>query len=349
MTGARLSRSLLLLSAGLLWHATAVAHPLAPSLLELRGEGGGRYQVLWKTPLRLPVDVQIEPVLPAQCQPTGAPESRREGTAVATRWTADCGSAGLAGARLGVSGLMPRGTGAVVRVDSEEGGVVQALLTSATPFLTVPEQPSGAGVLGAYLWIGIEHLWFGFDHVLFVLGLLLLVRSAKALLLTVTAFTLGHSVTLSVVALGFVEVPSSLIEVAIAGTLLLLAVELVPRERRSLSLFGERPWRMAFAFGLLHGFGFASALTEVGLPRSELLLALVSFNFGIEIGQLALIAVAIFIALVTRPVAAFIRKSLPRAAGALPRRLPRLAAAYGIGSLSGFWMVQRASTALFGS
>jgi hypothetical protein len=227
--------------------------------------------------------------------------------------------------------------------------VIQALLTSATPFVIVPERPSGAGVVGAYLWIGIEHLWFGFDHVLFVLGLLLLVRSPKALLLTVTAFTLGHSVTLSIVALGFVDVPSSLVEVAIAGTLVLLAVELVPRERRSMSLFGERPWRMAFAFGLLHGFGFASALTEVGLPRSELLLALVSFNFGIEVGQLALIAAAILLLLVARALVSVSSRRLPRVDSTLLRRLPRLAAAYGIGSLSGFWMIERASMALFGA
>lgn len=326
-----LARSLVLLA--LVGQGTATAHPLAPSLLELRGSGG-RFEVLWKTPLRLPVDVQIEPVLPPHCQPTGPPESRREDTGLATRWSVDCGTAGLAGARLGVSGLMPRGTGAVVRVESEAGELVQSFVTSARPFVSVPVRPSAAGLLRDYVRIGVEHLWFGLDHVLFVLGLLLLVRSARGLVMTVTAFTLGHSVTLSVVALGFVAVPSTLVEVAIAGTLFLLALELVPGERRAASLFGAQPWRMAFAFGLLHGLGFAGALTEVGLPRSDIPLALLSFNIGIELGQLALVVAAILAWRGARPLAS-----------ALPRQLPRLASAYGIGSLAAYWTLERASAA----
>jgi hypothetical protein len=335
------TRFLPLLVLALLAPGAAAAHPLAPSLLELRalrGGNGDRFEVLWKTPLRLPADVQIEPALPAHCRPTSPPESRQEDTGVATRWVVECGSEGLSGARLGVAGLMPRGTGAVVRVELGAGELLQSFVTAARPYVTVPAHPSAAGVLRDYVRIGIEHLWFGFDHVLFVLGLLLLVHSRRALLLTVTAFTLGHSVTLSVVALGLVDVPSSVVEVAIAGTLVLLAVELVPGERRSHSLFGERPWRMAFGFGLLHGLGFAGALSEVGLPRAEIPLALLSFNAGIELGQLALIACAFFARALFRPMIS-----------AMPDPLRGYAAAYGIGGLAGFWLVERASTALLGA
>jgi hypothetical protein len=320
------TRFLPLLVLALLAPGAAAAHPLAPSLLELRalrGGNGDRFEVLWKTPLRLPADVQIEPALPAHCRPTSPPESRQEDTGVATRWVVECGSEGLSGARLGVAGLMPRGTGAVVRVELGAGELLQSFVTAARPYVTVPAHPSAAGVLRDYVRIGIEHLWFGFDHVLFVLGLLLLVHSRRALLLTVTAFTLGHSVTLSVVALGLVDVPSSVVEVAIAGTLVLLAVELVPGERRSHSLFGE---------------GFAGALSEVGLPRAEIPLALLSFNAGIELGQLALIACAFFARALFRPMIS-----------AMPDPLRGYAAAYGIGGLAGFWLVERASTALLGA
>ena len=335
MNPGRAAHLLLLLAIGLLDQTTATAHPLAPSLLELRAEAAGGFAVVWKTPLRMAVGMQLDPVLPERCQATTEAESRAEGTAFVMRWRVDCGDAGLTGARIGVTGMIPRGPGAVVRVERASGAIVQGYVTAGQPFLSIPEVPSRADVLRNYLRIGAEHLFFGLDHVLFVLGLLLLVHSRRALLLTVTAFTLGHSVTLSLAALELLEVPSRWVEVAIAGTLVALAFELVPRAgpARSSALFGQRPWRMAFTFGLLHGLGFAGALNEVGLPHSEIPLALLSFNLGIEVGQLALVAAALLAALAARPVVA-----------ALPPRLPLLrVAAYGIGGMAAYWMIERVS------
>lgn len=328
---------LALVAAALLAAGPAFAHPLAPSLLQLRNTEGSRFTVVWKTPLRRPVGMELEPVLPERCRAISPPESRREQSAAVTSWSVDCGG-GLAAARVGVSGMAPRGPGAVVLVELASGARVQGVVTAGRPFLSIPEAPSAAAVVRSYLQMGAEHLWFGLDHVLFVLGLLLLVRGPRALLLTVLGFTLGHSVTLSLVALGWIHVPSRLVEVAIAGTLVLLALDLVRSGpgpgSGSGSLFGERPWRMATAFGLLHGLGFAGALAEVGLPPSEIPLALLCFNVGIEIGQLTLIALAIAVSRGARP---FLSP--------LPPRLPRLAAAYGIGSLAAYWMLERAVAA----
>ncbi len=317
--------------------AGAAAHPRAPSLLELRETDAatGHFDVLWKTPLQRPAGTLHEPVLPEACRALGAPERRAEATALVTRFAVACGPGGLRGGGVGVSGLEPRGAGAVLRVELADGEVLQQLLTAGSAIVAVPEVPSRLGVLGDYLRLGVGHLVFGIDHVLFVLGLLLLVRGPRALVLTVTAFTLGHSVTLSIAALGHSPVPSRWAEVAIAATLLALAVELVPREGRSFAGFRERPWRMAWAFGLLHGLGFAGALSEIGLPRGEIVTALVAFNLGIELGQLGLVAVALAAA-----------RALRGPAQAVPSAWRAHAAAYGLGGLAGYWAIERTVAAL---
>ncbi|MDJ0866228.1 MAG: HupE/UreJ family protein [Myxococcota bacterium] len=318
---------------GSLLAASAAAHPLAPSLLSLTARGDGQFDATWKTPARLPQAARVEPELPERCHLVSPPRRAREGTGVTTRWTVDCGPGGLAGARVGVRGLVARGAGAVVRVELADGQRVQALVDAARPHVLVPVRASSVAVLADYAGLGVEHLVFGLDHVLFVLGLLLLVRGRRALLLTVTAFTLGHSVTLSIVALGWAAPPSTWVEVAIAATLVCLALELVPRPGVA-SLFGARPWRMAGAFGLLHGLGFAGALSEIGLPHGEIPLALLSFNLGIEIGQLGIVAVALALASLGW-------RLVPRAPHAL-----RWAAAYGVGCLSAYWLVERTAAAL---
>ena len=316
--------------------ATAAhGHPLAPSLLSLEAHGEGRYAVTWRTPTRVPVASRPEPVLPERCRPLSAPRAERSGSALSWRWEVDCGAGGLSGARIGVGGLVARGAGALVRVELE-GGVLQALLSHAEPSVRIPAAPSPLAVARDYLGLGAEHLVSGLDHVLFVLGLLLLVQGRRALLLTVTGFTLGHSATLSWVALGLGRVPAAWVEVAIAGTLVALAAEVVPARAPRRALFGRRPWRMAALFGLLHGLGFAGALAEVGLPHAEVPLALVSFNLGIEAGQLAIVA------------AALLARRLVAPLGAGLAGPARWAMAYGMGLLAAFWAFERASVALAG-
>ncbi|MDJ0786018.1 MAG: HupE/UreJ family protein, partial [Myxococcota bacterium] len=185
-----------------------------------------------------------------------------------------------------------------------------------------------------------HHLVFGFDHVLFVLGLLLLVRGSRPLLYTITAFTVGHSVTLALSVLEIARVNSAWVEVGIALTLVATALEIVPRARRR-SLFGRAPWRVAFAFGLLHGLGFAGALAEIGLPAGEIPLALFAFNVGIEVGQLAIVAVALIAASAITRLFALGETSV----FAQHTRL-RWVAAYGLGALSAYWLFERLGSAL---
>lgn len=308
--------------------AVARAHPLAPCVLEVRETGGGRIDVGWKTPLIRPRDAVLEPVLPARCRALGSPATADEGGGLWTRWTADCGSGGLVGERLGVTGPGSLTLAALVRVTLADGRVVQGVLSPSHPDLIVPPHPRAFDVMRDYGRLGVEHILGGPDHLLFVFGLVLLAGTARRLLATVSAFTLGHSVTLSLAALGFVDFPSRVIEAAIAASVLALAVELA-RRPASPTLMRRYPWAMATTFGLLHGLGFAGALREAGLPAGEIPAALLSFNVGIELGQLAFVLAVL---------------AIGRAAGGLVARMPpwaRRVPVYGMGSLAGYWWLER--------
>jgi hypothetical protein len=185
-------------------------------------------------------------------------------------------------------------------------------------------------VLG-YLRLGVEHILFGIDHLLFVLGLILLVGGLGPLMKTITAFTLAHSITLGLATLGVVRIPQAPVEAVIALSIVFLAAELVRQGRGETGLTARRPWLVAFAFGLLHGLGFAGALSDVGLPPGDVPSALLLFNVGVEAGQLAFVVAAL---------------ALVRAVQSLPapawRRLEGVSA-YAIGSLAAFWVMQRIS------
>jgi hydrogenase/urease accessory protein HupE len=318
---AALGALLLLLGAG-----PAASHPLAPSLLDLREKAPGRIAVLWRRPQLMPVGADPEPVLPPACRTVAPPAEVSQGDALVTRWTVDCGPAGLTGASVAVSGLAEAGSDVLFRVTRADGRSLRTVLRPDAPSFTLPAAQSPAGVAAGYLTLGIEHLLTGPDHLAFVLGLVLLVGGRRRLLGTITAFTLGHSVTLSLAALGFVRLPPAPIEAAIALSILVLAVELA-RERPT--VLGRRPWLMAAGFGLLHGLGFAGALAQVGLPVEEIPLALLSFNVGIELGQIAFVLAILGLGAALRP---------------LLRRLPAWSAAvptYVIGTLAAFWMFER--------
>ncbi len=334
MRGVRIACAVLF---GTLLAAPAAAHRLAPSLLEARELGSGRVEVRWKTPQVQPRGGELQPELPDHCPPVGAARAERGATGVTLRWRVDCGSRGLVGATLRVRGLRESRTAALVRVELEDGRTVQAVLDAERDAFEVPARQGARRVAGEYLALGGGHILGGLDHLLFVLGLVLLVSGRRALVLTVTAFTAGHCVTLSLAALGFVRFSPRPVEFAIALSVLVLAVELAngtrqPRRARA-SLLRRQPWTMALLFGLLHGLGFAGALARVGLPAEEIPLALLSFNAGIELGQLAVVAAVLGGALLLRP--AFARG---------PAWLVR-APAYGIGSLAAFWCFQRAFAA----
>jgi hydrogenase/urease accessory protein HupE len=306
----------------------ALAHGLTPALLSLRELGAGRYEVTWRSSiLRLP-GTNVRPTLPARCHETSTPVAADETERLGFRWTIDCGAAGLAGASIAVEDLALAKIDALLRIERRDGTTIQTVLSARAPSFTVPVEPSRWDVLRGYSGLGVAHILLGPDHLLFVLGLLLLVSASRALVKTITAFTLGHSITLSVAALHVATVPSRPVEVLIALSVLTLAVELA-RDATDGTLLRRFPWAMALLFGLLHGFGFAGALAETGLPSGDIPLALLSFNLGIEAGQLAFVGVVL-------AAGALLTRSLPTAA---PRSLRP--AVYAMGVLSAFWCFER--------
>ncbi len=313
---------------------TARAHPLQPTLLELHERGDGHVEVAWKRSLLRVPGVDVQPVLPPDCQSLAAPEDAVEADSVTTRWTMQCGSAGLVGQRLGFMSLDEAKIDGLVRVTLADGRVVRGVVRAAEPFFTVPERERPLDIVRGYVVIGIQHILGGLDHLLFVTGLLLLVGDTALLVKTITAFTAGHSVTLSLAVLGFVHIPQRPIEVLIALSVFVLAVELSREASGPATLMRRRPWGMALLFGLLHGLGFAGALAEVGLPQADIPLALFSFNLGIEIGQLVFVLALLALGALLRPV----RLHLPRWAEWVP--------VYAMGSLAAFWCFERTAALL---
>jgi len=287
-TVAALAPALASLAATLAFVAPAGAHPLAPSLLELREKKDGVVAVRFRTPRVQSPGAALWPELPPACRARGAPALATDATSATLRWLVDCGPGGLRGGALRVHGLRESGTDALLRAELADGVLVRAVLRPGAETLAIPLHPSRMVVAADYLGMGFGHLLSGIDHLLFVLGLVLLVPGRRHLLAAVTGFTLGHSLTLSLAALGLVRVPPGLVEVGIAASLFWLATRLAqggPAAARH-----PHPWRMPALFGLLHGLGFAGALAQAGLPAGEIPLALFAFNLGIELGQLAVVA-----------------------------------------------------------
>ena len=308
----------------------ANAHPLAPALLELKEESGGQVEVLWKRSSLSVPGSHIEPVVPADCPALSRPRVEEQGVAVLLRWRIDCGAQGLVGRTIRIDGLGPARIDTLVRIELADGRKIQRVLRRAEASMVIPAKASRWTVFSDYMRFGFDHILSGADHLLFVFGLTLLCVGWKPLIQTVTAFTVGHSITLSVAALGYANLPSGPIEVLIAGSVLALAVELA-RDEPEPTLMRRYPWPMALLFGLLHGMGFAGALREVGLPSGEIPMALFSFNVGIEFGQLVFVGALLALAPLAK------RLSIP---------LPQRAAVYVMGSMAAFWVFQRGAAIL---
>lgn len=270
-------------AAMLLRAVPALAHALDPVLFELQERPDGKVDVMWKAPNAKVPGVDLRPLLPTECRQVGEKTTEDHEEAVVSKWVMDCGGS-LVGRTVGVLGL--ESTDALLRIALVSGAVDRRVLGADHASVTIAGEPTRMDVFRDYARLGIEHIAGGIDHLLFVFGLLLLTGGTRLLLATVTAFTLGHSVTLAAAALQLVSVPQAPVEVVIAVTIYILAVELARDAAPGTTLLNRRPWAMAFVFGLLHGLGFAGALKEAGLPANDIPLALVSFNVGIEIGQL---------------------------------------------------------------
>jgi hydrogenase/urease accessory protein HupE len=307
----------------------AGADVFRPAYLELREAGDGRYEVLWKVPaqgesLRLAAEVRF---------PEGTVERSRSpslfaGGAHVERWTIER-PGGLVGQAVRIDGIVGGATDVLVRVERADGTSQVERLLPERPAFTV-SAPAGLGeVARSYLVLGVEHILGGVDHLLFVLALLLIVRGGRRIVATVTAFTVAHSITLVAATLGWVRVPSAPVEAVIALSIVFVAAEVVHGLRGRPGLTARAPWVVAFSFGLLHGFGFAGALAEVGLPQKAIPLALLMFNVGVEVGQLLFVGAVLAL-----------RVLLAR----LPLRAPRwadYAPPYAIGALAMMWVLER--------
>ncbi len=319
----------------LLVSAFASAHEIRPAYLELREEEPGKFSVLWKTPMRGDARLALEPEFSGDSTALTPVTTRSPPGAAIQEWTLR--APGLRGQTLRIVGLEGSMTDALVRIEFADGTKWVQRLTGQVPSARIPVRQSAWSVAGVYLKLGVEHIVFGADHMLFVLGLLLIVKDRWMLLKTITAFTVAHSITLAVATLGYASAPTVPLNAAIALSILFLGPEIVRFWRGQTSFTIRHPWVVAFAFGLLHGFGFASALTGAGLPRTDLPLALLSFNVGVEAGQLSLVVLVLSLERSFH----ILEISWPRWAQALP--------GYAVGSLGAFWTIQRVAMLLAGA
>ena len=321
----------LVLIAGL--SGTAVAHELRPGFLEIRQTAPETYDVRFKVPARGDLRFGLYVRFPEACSNAKEPRSERAGAAIVERFVIVC-PGGIEGREISIDGLAATFTDVVTRVALSDGSVQADRLTPDRPSFSVLVAPTWIDTAWTYFRLGVEHILLGIDHLLFVLALLLLVRDPWMLVKVITAFTVAHSITLALAALGWGQIPQAPVEAVIALSIMFVAAETLRQNRQATDLTVRAPWVIAFAFGLLHGLGFGGALREIGLPQTDVPLALVSFNLGVEAGQLLFVfAVLALKAIVDR---------------ALAIKLPwaRTLTGYGIGSLAAMWFVQRVALML---
>jgi hypothetical protein len=311
----------------------AHAHEVRPGYIEITEVARDSFDIVWKQPVRSAganavAGLGLRPVFPENCARLGDSRMRRLPGALVEKFSLTC-YGGLFGQSVGVEGLQRTITDVLVQLALIEGGRYSLRLTADAPVQTF----SGGGTfLMAYFGLGVEHLVLGLDHILFVLGLVLLVQGWRSLIRVITAFTLAHSLTLGLSMLGRISAPSAVVEAIIALSILFVAIELLqPPEKRS-ALAARYPQAMAFGFGLLHGFGFAGVLGEIGLPRDVELAALALFNIGLEVGQLLVVAAMVLFMRFVKPALLAHEKWAPAL-----QQVPIIA----IGGISVYWLLDR--------
>lgn len=318
-----------LLAALALLSPVASAHEIRPAYLELLEQPDGAIVALWKQPLMDDVGVAIAPRLSSGWLDTPPRREWRTPSHRVQQWNVPAPRAAIAGQQLRIEGLEKTITDVLVRVHFASGDEVTQLIKPENPQWQLPAAEKAGLPVAQYLALGIEHIWTGIDHLLYVLGLILLVPNWRVLLRTITAFTVAHSITLGAATLNIVPVAAAPVEAVIALSIVYVAVELIHARRGRRGLAQRAPWLIAFAFGLLHGFGFAGALAETGLPPDNIPWALLLFNVGIEVGQLAFVAAVLTLLTVGR-------RHAPAVAAAFVRGTPHV-----IGSLAAFWLIER--------
>jgi hydrogenase/urease accessory protein HupE len=306
------------------------AHEIRPALLDITEREPGFFDVQWKVPALGDRSLPIRPVFPECMKPVGPPSAHAAPGAILQYFSFKTDGEPISGETITIDGLTGVQIDVLVRIKLANGDNHSIILRPSSPSCVIPERPSTTELGWSYFLIGIKHILEGVDHLLFILGLLLIVKSTSMLVKTVTAFTVAHSITLAIATLGYASTPLPPLNVLIALSILFLGPEIVRVWRGQSSFSIRHPWVVAFAFGLLHGFGFASGLKMIGLPAHEIVLALLMFNVGVEAGQL------FFVGLIIAMLYAF---------RTLEIRWPRwaeLTPGYAVGSLGAFWVIQRA-------
>ena len=307
----------------------ASAHELQPSSFELRQLTSDRYEVIWRAPIYYNKPHPATLIFPDTWETVGTPTVKQLPDSALHRRVVSIPNGDIDGSIIRFDGLESTITDVFARFIWLDGTSTTAMARANQPFLEIIAQRSAWQVASDYTRLGFEHILEGFDHLTFVFALLLIVSGMKLLLITVTSFTIAHSITLAAATLGVMWVPGPPVEATIALSILFLASELVKVNQGKESLTAQYPWIVAFIFGLLHGFGFAGALSDVGLPQNEVPLALLMFNVGVELGQIFFI----FIILILIYLLGKINIKWPNWMLQLP--------AYGIGSIAAFWLIER--------
>jgi hypothetical protein len=312
----------------------AFAHEVRPAYLEIDQTAANTYSVIWKQPTLGDYAIHLVPHISNGWLERPPVDQYADAGFLIRRWTVqNAGSNPLAGRTVSIEGLENTITDVFVRIRLLNGQGVDTIVRPEAPKFHVALQSGARTAAWAFLLLGIEHILTGPDHLLFVLGLLLIVRDRWALLKTVSAFTLAHSLTLAAATLGHIQLPTAILNALIALSILFVAPEALRAQRGGTSLTIRYPWVVAFAFGLLHGMGFANGLSTLGLDKGALLAALVLFNVGVEIGQLAFIALVLALARAFRLMAIDWVRPM------------RLAPAYVIGVLGAMWTLQYSAIA----
>ncbi|WP_374572425.1 HupE/UreJ family protein [Phenylobacterium sp.] len=332
LAAAMLAGLALVLAAWLGCGPAAQAHEVRPALLQITESAPGRYEVVWKQPMVGDMALHLAPHLSSGA--IDRPADRQSGAPgfLIRVWTV-AGGAPLDGQTVEIEGLSQSVTDVLLRVTAADGRVVSAVMRPAEPSFTLHLAAPRGMAVPAYLALGVEHILTGADHLMFVLGLLLLIGPNWRIVKAVSAFTVAHSLTLGLAALGYIHFPSAAIEALVALSIVFVARELLVPADAPPTLTRQHPWVIAFAFGLLHGLAFAGALAQVGLPPKAAPQALFLFNVGVEIGQLVFIGAALAAMALLRP----LRARLPFPTQALAR----LAPAYVIGCASAYWLITR--------
>lgn len=306
----------------------ARADELRPGYVEFTQRTATDWSLVWRSPMKGGVTRDTRPILPNGCTIAGDISRELSQATLIERSNVRC-SGPVAGKRIGLANFGASQIDVLVRI-AIRGRPIQAMrLTAAEPTTVIAERPDITQVARTYFVTGVEHILFGYDHLLFVVALVLLLDGLMTVAKAVTAFTVAHSITLVGTTLGVLGLPQAPVEAVIALSIMFLAVEVIKKTPGKPRLSERVPWIVAFLFGLLHGFGFAGALKEIGLPETDVPTALLTFNIGVEVGQLMIV-------LATIAAIALIGRLLPRW-----QRPAIVASTYAIGSIAAFWFVER--------